>query len=319
MTSRERFLRTLAGEPVDRPPLWEEGIREDVLAAWVEQGAPLDSLRQEFDYDHRILIQPDISTPRFYVTPASKADDLPADTPERYPDNWSDLVKTCKDRDFPVGLRISRGLLLTLGVGEWRTLAPVLFACADEPERVAALMNDAARFAVSVLQRAFDEIVFDYVVFSEPIASNAGPVVGPWTFCAVCGDAYRRLVDCVRERDIKWIIFQTYGDARPLLPEALNIGCDVMWIGEQANTGIDYRRLRDSIGIDVGLIGGLENGLLLDDPGEMERTLRRIVPPLIAQGRYLPLLDGRVRDYVPFESYRTYRRTLLDIVADTCG
>ena len=38
MNNRERFFETLHYGNPDRVPYFEEGIREDVIAAWKEQG-----------------------------------------------------------------------------------------------------------------------------------------------------------------------------------------------------------------------------------------------------------------------------------------
>ena len=38
MNSRERFLRTMEFRAPDRVPYFEEGIRDEVVAAWRRQG-----------------------------------------------------------------------------------------------------------------------------------------------------------------------------------------------------------------------------------------------------------------------------------------
>jgi len=40
MNSRERFLATMAFEPVDRPPLWEFGYWADTVRRWYREGLP---------------------------------------------------------------------------------------------------------------------------------------------------------------------------------------------------------------------------------------------------------------------------------------
>ena len=54
MNSRERFIKTMQSEQVDRPPLFEDGIREEVVRLWRSQGlgkkVNLDSL---FSFDRR--------------------------------------------------------------------------------------------------------------------------------------------------------------------------------------------------------------------------------------------------------------------------
>ena len=47
MNERERFLDLMAGGTVDRPPLLEEGVREEVIDAWRRQGLPRDKTHLE--------------------------------------------------------------------------------------------------------------------------------------------------------------------------------------------------------------------------------------------------------------------------------
>jgi hypothetical protein len=314
MTSRERFHRTLAGLPVDRPPLWEEGIREDVRETWSDELHPDAPLPVEFCIDHREVVQPDIRNARFRIVEPND-DDPPANALSRYPDDWDSIVPRMEDRDFPVGLWMSRGLLLTLGVGEWASLVPVLTALADEPDRCRSLMTEAARFSIAVLERAFNEIDPDFVLLSEPIASPAGPVVGPWTFRDACAESYDLLVEYARERGVQWIVFMSYGDTCPLLPDVLKLGCNVVWCGETGNSLQHCIDIRRELGADFGLIGGIDTQLLTQNQEEIVKQVKHVVPELLAYGRHLPLLDGRVRNDVDFPAYQAYRLALADAVS----
>jgi hypothetical protein len=61
MNSRERFLGTLHGDRPDHPPLFSEGIREEVLLSWRTQGLPdgID-LGNLFLYDQFEQLDPDV-------------------------------------------------------------------------------------------------------------------------------------------------------------------------------------------------------------------------------------------------------------------
>ncbi len=61
MTARERFVKTMRFEQADRVPLWEEGLREDVLARWGEQeGWGKIDHYEMFHLDRRETFQPDL-------------------------------------------------------------------------------------------------------------------------------------------------------------------------------------------------------------------------------------------------------------------
>ena len=73
---------------------------------------------------------------------------------------------------------------------------------------------------------------------------------------------------------------------------------------------MDYRNLRREFGRDLRLIGGIDLDALRRDKEAIRREVEEKVPPLVADGGYVPLADGRVRSDVPYENY-VYYRTLL--------
>ena len=52
------------------------------------------------------------------------------------------------------------------------------------------------------------------------------------------------------------------------------------------------------------------------DKETVKREVERVVPPLLESGGYIPLLDGRVREYIPCENYEYYRELLQEIVSN---
>ena len=77
---------------------------------------------------------------------------------------------------------------------------------------------------------------------------------------------------------------------------------------------MDYRNLRTSLGRKLRLIGGIDADVLLTDQATIRCELEEKVIPLLAQGGFIPLADGRVRENVPFDNYIYYRRLLEKIV-----
>ena len=82
---------------------------------------------------------------------------------------------------------------------------------------------------------------------------------------------------------------------------------------------MDYRSLREAFGPDLRLIGGIDLDVLLGGKEAIRREILAKVPPLLEQGGYVPLADGRVRSNVPFESYRYYRELLAQVCEGRAG
>jgi hypothetical protein len=73
---------------------------------------------------------------------------------------------------------------------------------------------------------------------------------------------------------------------------------------------MDYRSLRREFGRELRLIGGIDLDALRFGKQQIYREVREKVPPLLQQGGYVPLADGRVRADVPYENYLYYRQLL---------
>jgi uroporphyrinogen decarboxylase len=76
---------------------------------------------------------------------------------------------------------------------------------------------------------------------------------------------------------------------------------------------MDYRELRNQYGRELRLIGGIDLDALRKDKNAIRREIEEKVPELIADGGYIPLADGRVREDVPFENYIYYRELLQKV------
>jgi hypothetical protein len=74
-----------------------------------------------------------------------------------------------------------------------------------------------------------------------------------------------------------------------------------------------YRELRREFGRDLRLIGGIDLDVLRLDKESIKREVYEKVPPLLAEGGFIPLADGRVRKDIPLENYLYYRRLFEEV------
>jgi uroporphyrinogen decarboxylase len=121
---------------------------------------------------------------------------------------------------------------------------------------------------------------------------------------------YGPILDVLRRHNVKILILRTYANARLLLPVLLEHGFDCLWACEVNTATMDYRSLRREFGPTLRLIGGIDLDVLREGRDAIRREVEEKVPPLIDQGGYVPLADGRVRRDIPFENYKYYRDLL---------
>jgi len=324
MDSRHRFLETMRYGAPDRVPYFEEGIREEVVESWRGQGLPAGMDPADlFPADRREEIQADME-PRPKLSDWPESTDeldtfrlrLDPEDPKRLPDDWEAKVEGWRTRDHPLLLRVHRGFFLTLGVYGWDRFADVMLRTVDDPPLVSGFMRIQGEFAARLAERVLEETTVDAAVFSEPIGGNTGPLISPAMYESYALESYEPLLDVLKRFGVAIVVFRTYANARILLPRLLDRGFNTLWACEATVAEMDYRAIRREFGRDLRLIGGIDLDALRRGKEAVRREVEEKVPPLLEQGGYVPLADGRVREDVPFAAYAYYRELLDRVIRD---
>jgi hypothetical protein len=322
MGNRQRFRETMCYGRPDRVPYFEEGIRDEVVQAWRRQGlAPDADLATLFPSDPVEHIEPDFDPrPMFERWPTTRAElaDLekrldPADA-ARLPEGWEERVKSLKSADTVRILWVHQGFFLSAGVERWNRFDFVMRALKRDPGFVHALMRIWGEFTAALTERMLESLDIDAAAFSEPIGDNNGPLISPAMYEDFALASYDPLLQVLRRHDVETIIFSTYANARLLIPSILKWGFNCLWAYEVSIEAMEYRDLRREFGRDLRLIGGIDLDALRKGKRAIREEIEARVPPLVADGGYVPLADGRVREDVAFEDYAYYRETLRRIL-----
>jgi hypothetical protein len=296
------------GRP-DRVPWFEEGLRE--------RSTPLEA---QFPSDRReepeINLDP-VPEPATWPSAMSELEQLkprldPLDS-SRLPPDWTAHVQAGPDRDYVLMLRIHRGFFLTMGVHDWTRFTQVMYLVKEDPSFVDAAMQQQGEFAALLADRILEQVEIDAAVFSEPIEGNDRPLISPRDYRAFALKNYQPILDVLRKHGVETIIFRTYANSRPLLSSVLERGFNCIWACETNNAAMDYRDLRREFGRDLRLIGGIDLDSLRFGKEAIRREVMEKAPPLLEQGGYVPLADGRIREDVPFENYAFYRSLLAEV------
>lgn len=323
MNEKERFHRLFRGETVDRPPLLDEGIREEVIERWRTEGMPVGKTHVEiFGLTPHENLEPDL---RFRARTFGRVLDLSArdyrrafdPSPKRLGESWADTVRRLRDREHIVGIWASRGFFQALGVGDWPTLERVFDDVIEHPRKIRNRLEMYGEFCAWMLDRALEDVTPDFIYLSEPISDNRGPLISPAMFEAFMIPVYERIVAVAKARGCEHILVSTYGNTALLFPSMIRAGVTILWISEAAEVPeIDYRALRRRYGPGLGLIGGIPLSILRSENLQgMEEKLCEILTPLMESGRYLPLAGGRVREEIPWLVYKRYREILARLIS----
>jgi len=327
MTSRERFQQTMGYGRPDRVPCFDEGIREEVVQHWQTQGlAKEKTLADVFRYDRRREIIVDLEPrPQLKKFPATPADlrtfrkRLDPSDPARFSRNWEKFAQTCKQDDATLMLRVHSGFFLTMGVHQWSRFMEVMDLILDHPQLVREIMTIQGEFNAEITEKVLKDIDVHAVIFSEPIGGNDKPLISPGMYENFVLNSFQPILDVVKRHGVTTIVFRTYGNARVLIPSVIKWGFNCIWACEAGIEAMDYRDLRRQFGKSVRLIGGIDLNVLRLGKSAIQREVEEKVPSLLADGGYVPLADGRVREDVPYENYVFYRNLLKKIVEASAG
>ncbi len=318
MKSRDRFRETMRYGRPDRVPYFEEGLRKEVLDVWRRQGMPPKSeFLKRFPSDPRVEIEPELDPlpplkkrPGTWVDLAEFRKRLNPTDHKRFPQNWKHLVRSLQNKETVRMLRVHRGLFLSMGVQAWSRFMELMSLLGENPGIVSKAMRIQGEFAAELAERILSKIDIDAAIFSEPIGGNEGPLISPRMYADVVLKSYQPLLKVLNRHGVEIIIFRTFANARALIPAILKYGFNCLWACEVNIKAMDYRELRREFGKDLRLIGGIDLDALRHDKKAIDRELYEKVPPLLDEGGYVPLADGRIREDVPFENYVYYRNLL---------
>jgi hypothetical protein len=323
MNGRERFLETVNFGAPDHVPYFEEGIRKEVLKAWRKQGLASEAdLAKMFTTDEREEIDLDVYPhpwPRRWPTTMAElkafARRLNPDDRSRLPENWTKSVPVWKQRQHVLMMRIHHGFFLTMGVMGWQRFYDLMKLIHNDPGFVRAMMQVQAEFVAALIGRLLQWVEIDAAIFSEPIGANHGPLISPKMFEDFVLSSYRPVLEVLHRQKVNTIILRTYANARLLMPVLMENGFDCLWACEVNTAAMDYRSLRKEFGRGLRLIGGIDLDVLREGKEAIHREVEEKVPPLLAQGGYVPLADGRVRPDIPLENYIYYRQLLEKVTS----
>jgi uroporphyrinogen-III decarboxylase len=212
-------------------------------------------------------------------------------------------------------IRVHRGIFETLGISDWRRFTEVLYCFKDDPTYIREAMEIQAQFVVELLDRVLRDVEMDAAIFSEPIGGNSGPLISPRMYEEFALSSYAPILRKLRDHGVDTIILRTYANSRILIPKLVEHGFNCLWACEVNVEAMDYREIRKEFGRDLRLIGGIDLDVLLEGREVIRKEVEEKVPPLLTQGGYVPLADGRIRGNVPYESYVYYRDLLEKVIA----
>ena len=229
------------------------------------------------------------------------------DFEDRLPENWADvkasLKKSLRPSMFLDRYFASFGYYSMLR--NWMGTEGLSYMFYDDPGLVHDCLNFLTEFITTFLTIALSEVSFDLYYIHEDLAGRNGPLLSPDLFERFFLPHYTKLVELLKSHGVKNVIVDTDGNFEVLIPLFLEAGVEGFGPIEAA-AGMDALQLRKKYGNAFFMIGGIDKRVLTRDREAVKRELKRIIPPMLEQGGFIPTIDHSIPPDVRLDSFKYY-------------
>ncbi|UCF95924.1 MAG: hypothetical protein JSV89_12130 [Spirochaetaceae bacterium] len=235
---------------------------------------------------------------------------------ERTPANWSELVKTYPNRNFPLsigGYPFGFYGFLRYLMGEQRLLLNFY----DDPRLVKDIMGFLADFWVELWDQALADVEVDCAHFWEDMAYRTGPLISPAMFREFMTPCYQKVTGFLKDKGVRVILVDSDGNLEQLIPLFLEAGLTGVWPIEvrAGNDLLEIRRRYPRLQIQ----GGIDKLQIARGREAIDRELESKVPFMLQQGGYIPHLDHSAHPEISWPDFRYYREQLKDLIEAQAG
>jgi len=201
--------------------------------------------------------------------------------------------------------------------GGLRSMLGVERACMmfyDDPAFVEEMMDNLVDFTIELLGKIMEHTDIDVFGFWEDMAYKAGPLVGPQLFRKFALPRYKKIVDFLHSKGVKFISLDSDGDITSLIPIWLDAGINILYPFE-VQSGMDITEVRKQYGKDLRMWFGIDKRVLAIGKEAIDKELKRI-EPLVKESGYIPGLDHTVPPDVSYSNYLYFMEKLWELVQE---
>ena len=327
MNTRERFLKTLNFEPVDRLPMIEWATWWHLTTdRWKQEGLEVElreglweneSLEVQFGLDLHMQSWIGISTaktpkPAYHGAPIVQTrEEYLQIKPTLYPDDPLD-----HDRLRRIAQWQSRGDVIawiTLDGMFWGPrnllgIEPHLYAFYDEPELMHEINRDITAYNMRIYEQVCEHFVPDFMTIAEDMSYNNGPMISEELFDEFISPYYQQMIPPMKERGTR-VFVDSDGDISLALPWFARAGVEgILPLERQA--GVDLMKLRESYPKFL-FLGHYDKMVMPLGEEAMRAEFERLLP-VMRQGGFVPSVDHQTPPGVSLENYQIYLRLLRE-------
>jgi uroporphyrinogen decarboxylase len=191
---------------------------------------------------------------------------------------------------------------------------------AGNEEFLTHLMDKIIALKMAYWDRALAEAgpYADVVVEADDFAAQFNMLISPAAYRRVGKPRHRKLFDFIKARSQAKIFFHSCGAIRPIIPDLIEAGVDILNPVQVSARGMDSAELKREYGKDLTFWGGgvdTQNVLGTGTPQQVRDDTRRRITDLAAGGGFIFAAVHNIQANVPAENIMAMWETLQEFGA----
>ena len=161
------------------------------------------------------------------------------------------------------------------------TLADIV----GDPELTAEMFGRCADFAMELGEAACERFPLDWYWTGDDVASQLGLMMSPDSWRELIKPLLKRIFEVGKKHDL-WIAYHCCGALRPIIPDLVEIGLDVLNPIQCNCPGMDALDLKREFGRDLAFMGGVDTQGLLPNgtADDVRRATAELIEGMTADG-----------------------------------
>jgi uroporphyrinogen decarboxylase len=170
-----------------------------------------------------------------------------------------------------------------------------------------------------VLEIVGDDI--DVAMTADDMAGQQAMLISPRTYRNLCKPRHKELFEFIHKHSRAKIFFHSCGAIRPVIPDLIEIGCDILNPVQVSAAGINTRELKKEFGRDLVFWGGgVDTQVILGSgtPEQVREETRRRIEDLMPGGGFVFNTVHNIQGNVPPQNIVAMWETLQKFGRYSC-
>jgi len=297
-------------------PTFEEKVFEHRDGHYIVQDWMGNIVEISDEYDYTYIRHPkDFVTRKWHKFPVTNRQEFGEmkkrynpDDPSRYPEDFTELVKKLKNRDYVITLQFS-GPFWQLR--EWCGFEPLCMLFVEAPEFVHEMIDFWTEFVSQTMGRALEAGIIDHIWINEDMAYKEKAMISPGMTKEFLMPVWKRWANEARQAGVPIIDEDSDGFIGELIPIWIEAGFNICDPIEVA-AGNDIVQYRKKYGQKIAFRQGVDKRCIAKGGKAIEDELTRLAP-VIKDGGFIPGCDHGVPYDISWKDFVYYSQLLAEL------